>query len=75
MRLNIISLQVLARHMLSDLTRIGVNSRFAGGPCVVLFAPASNAMPPRPVLSLLLMHPGLALRIATTSERLGYLVV
>ena len=58
-----------------DLDGLHYNSRFAGGPCVVLFLPASTAMPPRPVLSLPLTHPGLALRIATASQRLGYLVV
>jgi hypothetical protein len=58
-----------------DLDGLRYNSRFAGGPCVVLFPPALNAMPPRPVLSLPLTHPGLALRIAAASQRLGYLVV
>ncbi|MCV7049916.1 RES domain-containing protein [Mycobacterium heidelbergense] len=51
------------------------NSRFAGGPCLVLFPRASDAMPSRPALSLPLTHPGLALRIASASQRLGYLVV
>ena len=51
------------------------NSRFAGGPCMALFPPAAAAMPPRPVLSLPLTHPGLALRIAAAAQRLGYLVV
>lgn len=51
------------------------NSRFAGQPCVALFAPAITAMPPRPVLSLPLTHPGLALRITGAAQRLGYLVV
>lgn len=58
-----------------DLDGLHYNGRFAGGPCMVLFSPASNAMPPRPVLSLPLTHPGLALRIASASQRLGYLVV
>lgn len=58
-----------------DLDGLQYISRFAGGPCVVLFLSASNTMPARPVLSLPLTHPGLALRIATTSQRLGYLVV
>lgn len=51
------------------------NSRFAGAPCAVLFTPAATAMPHRPVLSLPLAHPGLALRIAGASRSLGYLVI
>lgn len=58
-----------------DLDGMHYNSRFAGGPCAALFAPASAAMPPRPVLSLPLTHPGLVLRIAAASRRLGYLMV
>jgi hypothetical protein len=58
-----------------DLDGLHYNSRFAGGPCVVLFSAAATAMPPRPVLSLPLTHPGLALRIAAASQRLGYLVL
>jgi hypothetical protein len=51
------------------------NSRFAGAPCMVLFPAASNAMPHRPVLSLPLAHPGLALRIASAAQRLGYQMI
>jgi hypothetical protein len=58
-----------------DLDGMRYNSRFAGGPCAVWFPPALNAMPPRPVLSLPLTHPGFALRVAAASQRLGYLVV
>jgi hypothetical protein len=58
-----------------DLDGLHYNSRFAGGSCVVLFRPASNSKPPRPVLSLPLTYPGLALRIASASQRLGYLVI
>lgn len=58
-----------------DLDGLRYNSRFAGEPCVALFMPATEAMPPRPVLSLPLTHPGLALRIAKAAQRLGYLVV
>jgi hypothetical protein len=58
-----------------ELDGLRYNSRFAGGPSAVLFAPAVAAMPDRPVLSLPLTHPGLALRIAAASQRLGYVVV
>lgn len=51
------------------------NSRFAGQPCIALFAPAATAMPRRPALSLPLAHPGLAIRIATAAQRLGYLTI
>lgn len=58
-----------------DLDGLHYNSRFAGGPCMALSAPAWNAMPARPTLSLPLTHPGLALRIAAAAKRLGYFVV
>lgn len=58
-----------------DLDGLRYNSRFAGQPCVALFAPAVTAMPARPVLSLPLSHPGLALRIGAAAQRLGYLVI
>lgn len=58
-----------------ELDGLRYNSRFAGGPSAVLFAPAVAAMPERPVLSLPLANPGLAMRIATASLRLGYAVV
>lgn len=58
-----------------DLDGLRYNSRFAGKPCVALFMPATEAMPPRPVLSLPLTHPGLAFRIAKAAQRLGYLVI
>lgn len=51
------------------------NSRFAGAPCLALFAPAATAMPERPRLSLPLSHPDLAGRIAGAAWRLGYSVV
>lgn len=51
------------------------NSRFAGQPCLALFAPAATAMPNRPALSLPLTHPGLARRISGAAQRLGYLVI
>uniref|UniRef100_UPI003D8D8E49 RES family NAD+ phosphorylase n=1 Tax=Gordonia sp. B7-2 TaxID=3420932 RepID=UPI003D8D8E49 len=51
------------------------NSRFAGAPCLALFAPAATAMPDRPRLSLPLSHPDLAGRIAGAAWRLGYSVV
>ncbi|OYN78928.1 RES family NAD+ phosphorylase [Mycolicibacterium sphagni] len=58
-----------------DLDGLRYNSRFAGEPCIALFMPAAEAMPPRPLLSLPLAHPGLVLRIARAAQRLGYLVV
>lgn len=58
-----------------DLDGLRYNSRFAGEPCIALFTPATTAMPPRPVLSLPLTHPGLAFRIAKAAQRLGYLML
>jgi hypothetical protein len=51
------------------------NSRFAGKACIVLFPPAAAAMPPRPLTSHPLTHPGLAKRIAGVADRLGYSMV
>lgn len=67
-----------ARHIVKahpDLDGLRYNSRFAGTPCLALFAPAVAAMPARPVLSLPLTHPDLATRIAGAARRLGYAVV
>lgn len=67
-----------ARHITEafpHLDGLRYNSRFAGQPCIALFATAATAMPPRPALSLPLTHPGLALRIAGAAQQLGYLVV
>ena len=50
----------------------------AVSPAVGLLRPllaCLTAMHPRPILSLPLTHPGLALRIAAAAQRLGYLVV
>lgn len=58
-----------------DLDGLRYNSRFAGVPCLALFAPAVTAMPYRPVLSLPLAHPDLSNRIAGAAKRLGYSVV
>ncbi|MDA2893342.1 RES family NAD+ phosphorylase [Mycolicibacterium sp. BiH015] len=58
-----------------DLDGVHYNSRFAGQPCLALFNPSATAMPVRPVLSLPLTHPGLAVRIATAAHRLGYHVL
>jgi hypothetical protein len=58
-----------------DLDGLRYNSRFAGAPCLALFAPAAAAMPDRPVLSLPLTHPDLASRIAGAARRHGYTVV
>lgn len=57
-----------------DVDGLHYNSRFAGGPCIVLFSAARNAMPQRPVLALPLAHPGLTGRIATAAHTLGYTV-
>ncbi|KQU47264.1 hypothetical protein ASG84_08870 [Rhodococcus sp. Leaf278] len=58
-----------------DLDGLRYNSRFAGVPCLALFAPAVTAMPDRPVLSAPLTHPDLSSRIAGAAKRLGYGVV
>ena len=55
-----------------DIDGLRYNSRFAGAPCLALFAPAADAMPVRPQLSLPLTHPNLAARIAGAASRLGY---
>lgn len=57
------------------LDGVRYNSRFAGDPCVALFAPARSAMPVRPVFSLPLTHPGLGSRLAGTARRIGYRVI
>ncbi|SHQ47301.1 RES family NAD+ phosphorylase [Mycobacteroides abscessus] len=57
-----------------DVDGLHYNSRFAGGPCIVLFSTAQTAMPQHPALSLPLTHPGLAGRIAAAAHRLGYLI-
>ena len=67
-----------ARHIVDafpDLDGLRYNSRFAGQPCLALFAPAASAMPARPALSLPLSHPDVASRIAGAALRLGYGVV
>jgi len=58
-----------------DLDGLRYNSRFAGSPCLALFAPAATAMPTRPAMSLPLSHPDLATRIAGAAKILGYAVV
>jgi hypothetical protein len=58
-----------------DLDGLRYNSRFAGAPCLALFLPALTATPARPKLSLPLMRPDLASRIAGAAKRLGYSVV
>lgn len=58
-----------------DLDGLRYNSRFAGEPCIALFIPGVSAMPSRPVMSLPLNHPGLALRVGAAAHRLGYLVI
>ncbi|RIR12618.1 RES family NAD+ phosphorylase [Mycobacteroides abscessus] len=57
-----------------DVDGLLYDSGFAGGPCIAAFGAAQTAMPPAPVLSLPLTHPGLASRIATAAHRLGYLI-
>ncbi|MGK2902765.1 MAG: RES family NAD+ phosphorylase [Mycobacterium sp.] len=58
-----------------DVDGVLYNSRFSGRHCVALFAPAVTAVPPRPVLSLPLSHPGLAVRIASAARQLGYQLI
>ena len=58
-----------------NLDGLRYNSRFAGQPCLALFTPAQTAMPSRPVISLPLAHPDLAIRLAGAAKRLGYRVV
>lgn len=58
-----------------NLDGLRYNSRFAGQPCLALFAPARTAMPSRPVISLPLAHPDLSSRLAGAAKRLGYRVV
>jgi hypothetical protein len=58
-----------------DLEGMSYNSRFAGKTCIVLFPPATAAMPARPVSSNPLTHPGLAKRIAGVAERVGYAMI
>ena len=58
-----------------DLDGIRYNSRFAGKPCIALFAPAASALSERPVSSQPLSHPGLAKRIASVADRIGYAMV
>jgi hypothetical protein len=70
--------QQWARHITEafpDIDGLRYNSRFAGDPCLALFAPATSAMPARPKISLPLAHPDLASRIAGAAKRLGYGVV
>ncbi|BBY46867.1 hypothetical protein MARA_02970 (plasmid) [Mycolicibacterium arabiense] len=70
--------QAWARHIVDahpTIDGMRYNSRFAGAPCLALFAPAARAMPDRPNLSLPLTHPDLATRIAGAAKRLGYAVV
>ena len=58
-----------------DLDGIRYNSRFAGHACMALFAPAAAALSERPVSSQPLSHPGLAKRIASVADRVGYAMV
>lgn len=58
-----------------DLDGLRYTSRFSGETCIALFPPAMDAMPTRPVVSLPLTHPGMALRLAATAQKLGYLMI
>ncbi|WP_407938952.1 RES family NAD+ phosphorylase [Mycolicibacterium fluoranthenivorans] len=58
-----------------DLGGVRYNSRFAGDPCLALFAPAREAMPRQPVASLALTHPALGNRLAGAAHRIGYRVI
>lgn len=54
--------QQWARHITEafpDLDGLRYNSRFAGAPCLALFAPATSAMPVHPRMSLPLADPDL----------------
>lgn len=48
------------------------SSMRGGGTCLVLWQPAADALPDRPVFSLPLDHPGLANRLAVLATDLGY---
>lgn len=48
------------------------SSMNANRPCVTLFAPANDALPADPRLSLPLAHPGLASALAGAAARVGY---
>jgi hypothetical protein len=58
-----------------DLDGIRYNSRFAGHACMALFTPAAAALSERPISSQPLSHPGLAKRIASVADRVGYAMV
>jgi hypothetical protein len=58
-----------------DLDGVRYNSRFAGEPCMALFAPAQSAMPTQPKLSVPLTHPDLGSRLAAAAGRLGYRII
>ncbi len=58
-----------------DLDGVHYNSRFAGKPCVALFAPARTAMPAQPLVSLTLTDPDVGGRLAATARRTGYQVI
>jgi len=58
-----------------QLDGVRYNSRFAGPPCVALFAPARSAMPAHPLVSLPLTHPDLGARLAAAARRIGYQII
>jgi RES domain len=58
-----------------QLDGVRYNSRFAGAPCVALFAPARSAMPAQPLVSLPLTHPDLGARLAAAARRIGYQII
>jgi hypothetical protein len=58
-----------------QLDGVRYNSRFAGPPCVALFAPARSAMPAQPLVSLPLTHPDLGARLAAAVRRIGYQII
>jgi hypothetical protein len=58
-----------------DLDGIRYNSRFAGSACMALYGPAAPALTERPVSSQPLSHPGLAKRLASVADRVGYAMV
>jgi hypothetical protein len=58
-----------------DLDGIRYNSCFAGKACMALFGPAASALSDRPISSQPLSHPGLAKRIASVADRVGYAMI
>ena len=58
-----------------ELDGLLYRGRFAGGRCLALFCPATDAFPTRPLTSNPLTHPGLQSRLAGAALRVGYALV